>query len=250
MTKLLFAGIAISVGIGAAAQADLLYGTDINDGSIFTLDTTNGAIQKFFGHDAFGFGGLDWDSGGQLYLEQFGSLFKIDLGVSSTEVGSDSGRAFESFEILGDTAYATDVFDGALYTVDLSNNNTTFVGTFGDESTPITALASNEANTLYGALFSQGEIVSVNPADGQITGTIATGLPANVTSLALGSNNNLWFIPAFETTLYSVDISTGQVTQVLFNLNVSHVSGLTSRIPAPGAAALVGVAGLIARRRR
>lgn len=249
-------GCAVAIGAAAfatatTANADLLYGIDIADQSIFTLDTNSGNLTKYFGFPVQNFGGLDFDSSGNLYLQQFGSLFRIDdlNNGQFTPIGGNNGRAFESFEIIGSTAYSADVFDGGLYRVDLNNNNASLVGVYGDDGSRITALASNESDTLYGARIFQSDVVRVNPNNGQVLGTIAQGLPANVTSLTAGSNNNLWFIPAFETTLYSIDLNSGQTTVVLQNLNVQHVTGLAF-IPAPGAGALIALAGAAAARRR
>lgn len=250
MSKYALAGVAVSFAIASTASADVLYGMDLGDGSIFTLDTSNGSLNKFFGHGVNNFGGLDFDAAGNLYMEQFGQLTKVDLGGGGdTQIGNN-GLALESFTILGNKAYSADVFDGNMYSVDLNNASGSLLGSYGDTNTRICDLADDDANRIWGVRIFQQDIIRIDPATGANLGVVASGLPANVTSLAFGSNNNLWFIPAFETTLYSVDLGTGKVSAVLQGLNVSHVTGLTGRVPAPGSAALLAVAGLAATRRR
>jgi len=250
MGKFALTGVAISFAIAATASADVLYGMDISDGSIFTLDTSNGQLDKFFGHGVNNFGGLDFDAAGNLYMEQFGALSKIDLGGGGdTQIGNN-GLALESFTILGNTPYSADVFDGNMYNIDLNNASASLLGSYGDTNTRICDLADDDANRIWGVRIFQQDVIQIDPATGANLGVVASGLPANVTSLAYGSNNNLWFIPAFETTLYSLDLGNGQITAVLQGLNVTHVTGLTSRVPAPGSAALLAVAGLAATRRR
>lgn len=250
MSKLALAGVAISLAISTSASADVLYGMDLGDQTIFTLDTSNGALQKFSGHAVNSFGGLDFDAAGNLWMETFGQLTKVDLGGGGDTVIGNNGHAFESFTILGNTSYAADVFDGGMYNVDLNNNNANFLGSYGDTNTRITDLADNDAGRLWGVRIFQQDVIAIDPNTGANLGVVASGLPANCTSLAYGSNNNLWFIPAFETTLYSLDLGNGQITPVLQGLNLTHCTGLTSRVPAPGSAVLLGIAGLAATRRR
>jgi len=152
---------------------------------------------------------------------------------------------------VGDTGYAADVFDRFLYTIDLSSNAATALP-ISPRDSPITGLASSDGTNprMYGALILDDEIIEIDPTTGDSLGVRVSGLPGSVTSLAYGSDDNLWFIPALRTTLYSADPETGTITATLMGLDVGHVSGLTAVLPGPGAIGLFGLAGLAGRRRR
>lgn len=251
MGKLASASAVVTLSLAGAAPADVLYGFDILDQSIFTIDTDSGSLKKYYGHAVSDYGGLDFDSAGNLYLEQAGSLFKVDLAAGTdTQIGDAYHHEFESFTIIGDKAYAADALDMHLYQIDLTTNIPTPIGAYGSKDYVITDLTSEKDGTLLGVRMKQDDVAQLDPETGIPLGVVATGLPDFVTSLAYGSHNNLWFIPAFDTTLYSLNLGTGQITPVLEGLDVIHVSGLTARVPSPGAGAILAIAGLAGLSRR
>ena len=106
---------------GGSAQADRLLGFNIGEAVFYKLDTDDGEIIKFPGHPATGLGGLDIDSAGNLYYQDEDTLWLIDLDQPSNDVfiNLTSGATFESFEIIDDVGYTSDVFTGVWYAIDL-----------------------------------------------------------------------------------------------------------------------------------
>jgi hypothetical protein len=230
----------IALSLTVSASADLLYGIDVGEETIFTLDTETGELIKYFGHPFVGcpqvHGGLDWDSQGNLYLEQYGLLFLIDLEhpENDVEIGSCNELDFECFEIVGDTGYAEGGSDGYLYTIDLSTNVATPLPIATCAPCPpcscrSSGMASNDGTPLrmYGARTSLYDIIEIDPLTGENLGVVVSGLQDYATSLAYGSSGNLWYITALADTLYSCDPITGTVDMVLTGLSLNHVTGLT-----------------------
>lgn len=247
----LCAAAALSAG---TANAALLWGMDLNTDNLITVDTASGTVTIIGNLPGSGtFGGLDFDSSGQLYVLKTGQgLFRVNAGdATGVLVGTQPGRAFESLEIIGNRGYSADVFNNLLYEIDLATGAATAIGSYGN--TRITGLASS-GGVMYGLRIFQNDLVEVDEATGASSLIGVHGL-GNATSLAF-ADGLLWTIPVGTNDLYSLNPATAAATLVNGNLlNVPHITGLTAReaavVPEPGVLLLLSAAlGALAWRSR
>jgi hypothetical protein len=255
-------GVMLLFAAPTSARADILWGLDTGPDTLIKVDTSTGAVTTVGALPAFSFGGLDFDSSGQLYalLLTFGAnsaqLFKVDRNTGAATLVGGADKIFESFEILGNVGYSADVFEENLYSIDLSTGAATLIGshdtTGGDDR--VTGLASMTEADLFGTRFFHQDLVKLNPATGGVDAVIGVhGLSAS-TSLAFAAGV-FWTIPASTGDLYSLNPGDGSATLVFSGLEVDHVTGLTSEvqaIPEPTTLALCGLigAGLVGYRLR
>ncbi len=249
MKKGMFALLLFAAVATQPALAVELWGLDTDDDTLFTLDSDTGAVNTIGTLPGFGFGGLDFYNG-DLYALLDDQLYQVDPSdASATPIGAASGQVFESFEIIDGVGYTADVFDETLYSISLADGSATLIGshdeTEGDDR--VTGLAE-AGGALYGTRFSQLDIVELDTATGGVIDNVGThGLSAS-TSLAYG-DGLFWTSPAFTQELYSLSPTDGSATLVQSGLtDLGHVTGL-STIPEPTSLLVLGLAGLLIRRR-
>jgi len=233
------------------AEATLLWGLDTDDDTLFTVDNVSGAVNTIGGLPSFTFGGLDFDSSGNLYAlllspDFVAELYLVDPNDASSILVGSSNRVFESFEIIGSTGYSADVFEENLYSVNLLDGSATLIGSHNTDAgdNRITGLASDEA-TLFGTRIFSEDLVRLNALGGVDAVIGVHGLSSN-TSLAF-ADGVFWSIPALTNTLYSLSPVNAAPTAVFPGLpGLGHVTGLTAaprqEVPEPGTLSLLGVA--------
>jgi hypothetical protein len=233
--------------LGAArAEATVLWGLDTDDDKLFTLDTDTGTVNTIGTLPSFSFGGLDFDSSGNLYAlllqgPHDSGLYLVDTTDASTTLVGSSRNFFESFEIIGGTGYSADVLEEALYSVSLSDGSASLLGSHDTDGgdNRVTGLAS-DGSTLFGTRLFNGDLVQLNTATGGVDAVIGSHAVAGSTSLAY-ADGLFWTLPALTGELYSLDPADGSPTLVLSGLSgLGHVTGLTARVPEPATMLLLG----------
>lgn len=258
MKRLLILGIVcICLTIaGVAPAGPLLWGLDTSQDTLFTLDLDDGTVTTIGALPSFDFGGLEWDSAGNLYaLLSSGNLYAVNPADASTTLLGSSGKTFESFEIINNVGYSADVFEKNLYSVNLADGSATLIGSHDTDGNDnrVTGLASDES-VLYGVRIYDEDLVRLNIGTGGVDQVIGSTM-SNLTSLAY-YDGMLYTIPSVSGALYSINPTDASMTQLYTGLNLNHVTGLTGPynvIPAPGAILLGSIGlGLVnwLRRRR
>lgn len=237
-----------------AFSGPLLWGLDTGDDTLFTLDLNTGTVNAIGSLPSFYFGGLDWDSSGNLYAilsdGRFNSsLYSVNPINASTTLLGLTGHAFESFEIINDSGYSADVSDISLYSVNLSNGSATLIGSHdtGSGDNRLTGLASDGVN-LYGTRLIERELVQLDTSTGGVQHVIGDHGLSSATSLAF-LDGRFWTIPATSKTLYSLDPLNANPTVEFSGLTeLGHVTGLT--VPEPTTLLFLGLGGLALRKKR
>ena len=251
-----FTALAATLAAGALVPAHAaLFGvagfSSFGIQSLYAIDAATGAATLVGSTGLRQISGLEWDSANNrlVALNALGDQYVINTGTgASTLLASGSYGVPE-----GSIAFS----GGSTYTTLFDNLNTwngtgwTEIGNSGlAAGADISGLASGGGRMLGLALNGSGsdQIVSFNTTTGAATVIGATGTNAtSVAGFTYAFIGGEWFMTN-GASLFSVNADTGAAS-LIGSHGVSGFSGLAF-VPAPGAAALLGLGVLIAVRRR
>ncbi|MEL6796067.1 MAG: hypothetical protein AAFO89_04510 [Planctomycetota bacterium] len=184
-------------------------------------------------------------------------LWLFDNGVNtqlSTIPFSDAGDGDATFDPATNTFYVTtndqDDTDGdSLYAFTNLNGTPTFTEIGETGLGGFIGIAVNPADgLLYGYDTDTDALYTIDTTDGSLTLIGESGLGLGFIGGMDFSEDGSTLLLAQGTDLYTVDITDGSLTSLGdFGLNTS---ALSFRVPTPGTAALLGLGGLAATRRR
>lgn len=215
------------------------YDVDVSDGSVSTIGTSNGF-----------FSSMDFSPWGVLYAAS-NVLYEVDpaTGLASASrninfIGGPGGDIITglSFSASGEL-YGIGNNTGHLWKIDPVTADAQFVGT---SSAPIFSLEFGPDGTLYGAGFDLWKI-STSDGSGTLIGPIADfdlliALDFAPNGVMYGASSQIT-----DDSLYIIDLDTGRGT--LIGVTNANLEALAS-IPEPGTLLLLGLGGLLLRKRR
>lgn len=270
-----------------SASADVLYAADgalSTAGNLYTVDTatglttTVGALVDASGA-AYAINGMAWDSVNQwLWGTTSGAsptlangLVRINpLTGQVTQVGSlglNPPNFGADLDLSGGTLYGwAEGSLSALMTINTITGQATAVGPNGQNlNSTGSGLASNSSGTMFCTPdLATGNLWQVNTATGQLFGP--TALSGGTATARIGAleflNNTLFGVELVgsgtsgitSNQLISIDAVTGAITSIgqfrdastlQFNRYIDAIA-----VPAPGALAMLGLAGILGSRRR
>ena len=222
------------------AQAQTLYAVDGaqgNPSSLYILDATDGSVVQTIGTIGFDhvvaisfdpITGILFGHANHYCGQNDGALITIDPATAGgTFVGCTGCTipdvSFDSAGTLFGWAEqcSSGLSDDDLVTIDLATGALTLVGDSGT-NTEQTGLAFDSAGSLF--MKPSSDLYSVNPATGATTFlTSLSSFPNNM--LAFNASDVLYTGHRFPTTLQTIDISTGTVTDLGTN-GVTNLAGL------------------------
>ncbi|MBA6418843.1 DUF6923 family protein [Pseudomonas sp. 5Ae-yellow] len=201
-------------GLAVDKQGRLLAGSVVGN-SIYQVDIDSGETSVFIGPDqgqaddiAIGpKGEMAWTGfyAGQLLIRDNDEapirVVATDLpGMNSLDFNDETGQLYASQVFLGDALWEIDPTGSEaprLIAKDLGGFNGFEVGSDG---------------WLYGPLWFKGEVVRINPADGQIE-TVATGF-GTPAAANFDSKGNLYAIDTLSGLLKRINLSSGETTNI------------------------------------
>lgn len=255
MIRLAAVAALCAAGVASANAQGTLYGvatfSTFGTQSLYSINPATGAATLVGSTGLRQIAGLDWDASNNrlVALNGAGDQFEINTatGASTLIVDANFGVPEGSIAIANGTAFTT-LFDnlhswnGAAWQqvgpsllpggADISGLD------FG--GTMLLGLATNGANA--------DDLVSLNVATGAATIIGATGTNAStVAGLTHAFLGGAWYMTD-GASLYSLNTTTGAANLIGAH-GVNGFSGLAF-VPTPGAAALLGLGGLVIARRR
>ncbi|MDP6467641.1 MAG: Calx-beta domain-containing protein, partial [Pirellulaceae bacterium] len=202
---------------------DVLYGSDVDSDSLFTIDTTSGnatlvGSSGLPGNDSIS--GLTFDNTGTLYgvdgVADKLVTFNTSTGAA-TVVGSigfdlhDGGLAFDP---ISTTFYLSDSNTELLYTVNPTTGAATSVGSLGFDEVGGLEFETT-TGTLYGTDDITNQFLTINTATGAATAVGSLGVDTHRSGLAFEpSTGTLYMVDSGTETLHTVNTSTGAATSV------------------------------------
>lgn len=250
--------------LAGSAQASVLYGSSgfPAAGNLLNIDQATGqASQVGVGLGVGNVGDLTSNSiTGQTWGVKIDTnqLVNIDpatgLATGVVNLNSPSGMTSLAYSNLTGKLYGnTSVSFGSqfesLYEIDPVTGNCVFVGRilFDD----VFALGFANDGTLYGISAASTQLITISTLNGN--GALVAGLAlGGLFDMAARPEDGVMFVSnAFNASLYTINLGNGALTPVgLYNsVNATNVVGLAF-VPAPGAAALLGLGAIVAVRRR
>jgi hypothetical protein len=260
MKKIALLGALALTMTGSAFAQGRLFAID-SSRNIYDVDMMTGAASQIgqISSNAGTTGGLAYDfSTGTMYLTStsLDSLYTLDINTgAATLVGEygDSGIVMHGLEWDSSTgtlygASGGGTTAGNFYTINTSTGVATFVGNNG--LTSFTNLGYDSANdAMYATNSGADSFYSVDRATGAATLIGPLLNSTNPNGLAFNASNGLMYMVDNSTDLlYTMNLQTGEAN-VVGALGSGNYLGLVW-IPTPGAAALLGLGGLAAARRR
>lgn len=265
MSKTITAIGALTLCTGLAAAQDWTFVStegDPDNITAFSLSDPSGT-QAVIGQTAGNFNrGFDWASQNTAYYHISTDVLNNpgDAGIYVYDATTNSSMQLAAFgfndvgagggSFMGG-AYWYTINDGTgadgLYRYDVGAGTTTFIGDTG--LTGIEGLAADASGTIYAADNSSDSLYTLDAATGaaslvgaftfDVGGVGGIDFAPDGTLLYSTSSGDLYELDATDA---SVLVSYGDIGP--------NISALSYRVPAPGAAALLGLGGLVATRRR
>jgi hypothetical protein len=260
MQKIALLSVAALALAGSAFAQGRLFAVD-SARNFYDVDMTTGAANLIgqISSNAGTTGGLAYDgSTGTLYLTStsLDSLFTLDITtLTATLVGEygDSGIVMHGLEWDSSTgtlygASGGGTTAGNLYTVNTGTGFASFVGNSG--LTSFTNLGYNSGNgTMYATNSGADSFYTMNVATGAATLVGPLLNSTNPNGLAYNAANGiLYMVDNTTDNLYSMNLTTGEAN-IIGGLGSGNYLGLVW-IPTPASAALLGLGGFAATRRR
>lgn len=175
-------------------------------------------------------------------------------------IGNTSFQWVESLAVHPTTGvlYASassnnDIAAEKLITIDPATGAGTLVANFG-AYTDVDAMAFSPDGVLFATQYSANSLASINSA-ARAQATVATGLPLYMGSMDFAPDGTLFasrlgdFNGGSGSTLQRINPQTGETT-LIGDIGFNHVAGIVASVPAPPAAAMLGMLGVTTLRRR
>jgi MYXO-CTERM domain-containing protein len=248
--------------ISTGGDPDFITSFDINNpgGSNLNIGTVDGNFNRGMDFDSYssfyyyvstdslndpGDRGLwRWDNGANTQL--FNTPFS-DSGDGDATLSNDHTKFYittnDGDATTGDSLYVFDSLTGAVSFTEIGETGLTdLIGIAVDPTTGILYGYDGGTEALYTISLTDGTPTLVGFSGELIAAIGGMDFSDDGQTLLLADDNDI---------LFKVDKATGLMTPSGdVNLNVSALSYRTTLVPAPGALALLGLAGLAARRRR
>jgi len=253
----------LSLGPNVFAN-DVLYGSDTNTKTLYTIDTSNATSTQVgsFGVDGY-MAGLAYDSVNDI---MYGTTTVTDIlysinytTASATPIGNLGaelmhGLAFDNSSELLYGAFGREQGDG-LYQIDVNSGSSTLIGDIGhfynDLRDTVHGLAIHpQTNELYGVIGGPSDLsalVKIDKSTGQGTLLHEYGIE-NLAGLAFLSDGTLYANDNWSGNLYTLDIADGS-TELIGNTGIGNLLGLAV-VPEPATLILFGLGSLILRKRK
>jgi len=259
------AAVAATMALGPAAQAGtvpqaetVLWGlasfAPFTTQSLYRVDPATGAATLVGNTGLIQVSGMAFDApNNRMYaITAAAELHTVDLRTGQTALVGDANRILGEGDLafVGATLYTIDGL--SLSTVNSATGAITPVGPLGAAANDVSGLAWDGSRLLGYSKngLAQDSIVSINPATGLATlvGLAGINTTPGVGGMSIDPVSGAAFLTD-GSILYSLNTFTGSATMI----GAHGAAGFSAlAIPAPGAAALLGSAGLLAglRRRR
>lgn len=245
-TTTFFATVAgLAFAASANAQGTLFFSEDGNENGLYELDLNNGSATNL------GESGVIVGTVGLAPSENLDELFgtdPIDLVRINTDGSGfsaiDNGVLQEGLAYDRDNDQLYGAINGNFSAIDKNTGNLTTLAAPGDD---VEGLAYAGNGSIFGLGISDNlRSYDIDSNTWSVIGD--TGVHFNAIGLAYG-NGVLYAKGNRSSMLYQIDPNTANAT-VIGDTGIANGGGLAFVIPAPGSAALLGVAGLAAARRR
>lgn len=249
-------GVFGAAALVATASAGPLVGVaaydPFNSAALYSIDTATGAATLIGDTGVAEFNGLAFERAtGTLYgYTTDAELYTINTTTgAATLVANGFGIVPEGGIAIDATGAILSTNGGEIGTVDRLTGNYSTIGSLGlAASADVSGLTSGNG-VVYAYEMFQDQLLSIDTTTGaaSVIGDSLLATNENTAGLAWDFvSGGLFFSDGFD--LFSLDAATGAGTR-LGSHGVVGFSGLAF-IPAPGAASLFGLAGLVAARRR
>ncbi len=255
----------LCLSLGSELYAEgILYGSDARTEKLYTIDPANATATEV---GSFGVGGhmagLAYDADNDIMYgttTDTDKLYSIDYTTGGATLIGDLGVT-----LMHGLAYdkSTDVLFGVygmykgdgLYQIDVSTGNSTLIGSIGHFYTnyynTVHGLGVHPlTNDLYGIIggpTSVSALVRINKTTGSGTFLHEYSIP-NMAGLTFLADGTLYATDNWSGKLYTLDILSGS-TQFIGDTGLGNALGLTG-VPEPATICLLGLGGLVLRRRR
>lgn len=170
-----------------------------------------------------------WMSGAEIVEERWygvqggvnnGGLYIIDTSTGDYQLVGPTGQALTglAYDTYSGTLYASGVFNNAsrLYRVNILTGQATFIGQIYP-NVSVFGIAADNTGKIYG-ITSAGELISINPANGQPTLIGQLGITINnAQDIAFNRDANVLYGTLYSESvggLYSIDVTTGEATLI------------------------------------
>ena len=260
MKKIAFASVAALTLAGAAFAQGRLFAVD-SSRNFYDIDMNTGA-RTLIGQITANAGttaGLAYNTqNGTLYVSSSGNdaLYTLDINtLEATLVGEygDSGIVMHGLEWDSSTgtlygASGGGTTAGNFYTINTSTGVASFVGNSG--LTSFTNIGYHAGlDVMFATNSGTDSFYTIDRATGAATLVGPLLNAANPNGLAYNASNGLLYMIDNNTDmLYSMNLNTGEAVAI-GSTGTGNLLGLVW-VPSPGAAALLGMGGLVASRRR
>lgn len=249
-TIMLSSAAVLALAAAAGAQVgEFLYATN-SSGEFHTIDTANASTNEI--RTGTGWQGLAYNPNTDELYAYNGSQISvrdrntgIDSPLFNENTGADTGLA------LGrpgfDRFYSTN--GGTIFEFDFAGNQT---NAWNAGINSVLDLAANSAGEIYYADgFNNGDVYRIDPNNGQSTLVYNAGTGGNggFTAIAFGRDGFLYGVTISSDRLLRLDLNNNAFTDI-GGVPYGDVRSMTGLVPTPGAAAVLGLGGLLAARRR
>jgi hypothetical protein len=249
---------AATLVLAGAAHANTMWIIENSTDTVWTIDVVNlTANQVGDLNTDWGFGGLGYYNKTMYgYNTGDGGLYTIDMGNgNATFIGADGAPfGLDGFDVNPVTGQGIGLgVAGETWDIDLATGDATLIAGGGNVTGIATAFDASGTLYEFNRTSDVLGIVDINTAN--VTPVGGFGVDFNGTSAAINPVDGFGYAFASfdDPTLWQIDLATGAATPlgVVANLPSQGVQYTAATfIPAPGSLALLGLGGLIARRRR
>ncbi len=249
----------------AGLTAGQLFGVNSGEGGQFLvmIDKTDGSVTNL-GPTGITIDGLAFSPGNVLYAADNTSAMLVTLDTVTGAVSDVIGPFFAgtieglAFHPTTGALYGIDVSDDVLVSIDTNTGEAVKIGSFGGPASMAGLTWSADGSTLYGVDWSDGGLYEIdsNTGQAQIVGFGDAGGAGGPLGLATDPTDGLLYTAEWQDgadmTLATVSTADGSRQHVGTMFGAPQIEGLAFTVPAPGALAVLGLAGLTLgyRRRR
>ena len=238
-----FAFVSLLIAVSTAHAGPIMHLHD-SSGNLGTVDVDTGDI-SLIGNMGSVMTDIAFDTSGNLWGITFTGLYSINASNASTSFVGNHGISGGNALVFGSdgTLYAAGNTTSNLFTVDTSTGSASSLGNMGFNSGGDLAFAG-------GAFYmasSGAQLIKVDLTDPSNSSVVGNFGVNNMFGLATGDDGNLYGVAG--TTVYSVDLLTGQATNGVSYagqgmgqaFGQSFYTEAGAEVPEPGTLALFGL---------